>query len=118
MARRNVGERWCDLRRWDGKQLLRVMLCVFSLRLYPAVRVVVRLHASLAVSFTRSKSWKYHIGHCYTVGEALAVVTASCRSSSTSKAVPDRANAVLQIAPDGAHLVGGPLAGHFKWRLG
>ena len=34
------------------------------------------------------------------------------------EAVPDRASAVLRITPEGAHLVGGPLVGHFKWHLG
>eukprot|EP00438_Fugacium_kawagutii_P003882 Skav215231 [mRNA] locus=scaffold341:301636:307111:- [translate_table: standard] len=31
-------------------------------------------------------------------------------------AIPDRADAVLRIAPDGADLVGGPLVGKLKWQ--
>ena len=42
----------------------------------------------------------------------------SLPSDTCTKAVPDRADAVLRIAPEGAHLVGGPLIGHFKWYLG
>ena len=99
MARRNVGERWCDLRRWVNMQLLGVM-CVSSSFLslsewlcgYAAVSAACvcvcapvcadegkrkKLHVciSLAVfSFTESKSWKYHIGHCYRVGLLLSLL--------------------------------------------